>query len=154
MPADLDSLFALYRDPDVKKYIPDAPLTYEEAREELEWFQYGHPKYPQLGLWATILKETDTFIGRCGLLPWTIDGRAEVEVAYLLGKAYWGRGLGTEAAQAIAQYGFEQLHLARLICLIDRENLASVRVATKIGMAFEKEGEDDKGPFLLYSRNK
>ena len=154
VPDDLDSLFALYRDPDVKKYIPDAPLTYEEAKEELEWFQNGHPKYPQLGLWATIHKQTGKFIGRCGLLPWTIDGRSEIEVAYLLAKAYWGQGLGTEAAQAILHYGFEQLRLSRLICLIDRENQASIKVATNIGMTFEKEGKDETGPFLVYSRNK
>lgn len=154
IPDDLDSLFALYRDPDVKKYIPDAPLTYEAAKEELEWFQNGHPKHPQLGLWATIHKQTGAFIGRCGLLPWTIDGQSEVEVAYLLAKAYWGQGLGTEAAQAILHYGFERLGLSRLICLIDQANEASVKVASKIGMAFEREASDEAGPFLIYSRNK
>ena len=153
-PDDLDSLFALYNDPEVRRYFPEGILTYQETKEELEWFLNGHPEHPELGLWATIHKETDQFIGRCGLLPWTIDERSEVEVAYMLAKEYWGQGLGTEAAQAILEYGFEQLQLSRLICLIDRENLASVKVATKIGMAFEKEGEDDKGPFLLYSRNK
>jgi RimJ/RimL family protein N-acetyltransferase len=152
--ADLDSLFALYCDPDVSKYIPDAPRNYEETREELEWHMNGHPKRPELGLWATIHKETGMFIGRCGLLPWTIDGQNEVEVAYLISKAYWGQGLGTEAAQAILDYGFEKLNLSRLICLIDKENLASIKVAEKIGMTFEKEGKDEMGPFLLYSRNK
>ena len=102
----------------------------------------------------TIHKDTHQFIGRCGLLPWTIEQRAEVEVAYLLAKEYWGQGLGTEAAQAIVHYGFEQLGLSRLICLIDPENQASVKVAVKIGMTLEKEMEDDKGPFLLYSRSK
>ena len=151
---DLDSLYALYCDPDITKYIPDAPRSYEEAREELKWHMNGHPKHPELGLWATIHKETGQFIGRCGLLPWTIDGQDEVEVAYLISKAYWGQGLGTEASQAILNYGFEKLNLSRLICLIDRENLASIKVAEKIGMAFEKEGRDEIGPFLLYSRNK
>jgi len=151
---DLDSLFALYCDPDVSKYIPDAPRNYEETREELVWHMNGHPKHPELGLWATIHKETGKFIGRCGLLPWTIDGQNEVEVAYLISKAYWGQGLGTEAAQAILDYGFEKLNLSRLICLIDKENLASIKVAEKIGMTFEKEGKDEIGPFLLYSRNK
>jgi len=151
---DLDSLFALYCDPDVSRYIPDAPRDYEEAREELEWHMNGHPKYPELGLWATIHKETNKFIGRCGLLPWTIDGQNEVEVAYLINKSYWGQGLGTEAAQAILDYGFEKLNLSRLICLIDEENLASIKVAEKIGMNFEREGRDEIGPFLLYSRNK
>lgn len=40
----------------------------------------------------------------------------------------------TEVAQALVQYGFEQLHLSRLICLIDPQNRASAAVAKKIGM--------------------
>jgi ribosomal-protein-alanine N-acetyltransferase len=151
---DLDALWALYCDPEITKYIPDAPRTYEEAKEELEWFMNGHPKHPELGLWATIHKETGKFIGRCGLLPWTIDGQQEVEVAYTLAQEFWGQGLATEAAKGILQYGFDQLHLSRLICLIDKENQASMRVAEKIGMTFEKEGKDEIGPFLVYSRNK
>jgi RimJ/RimL family protein N-acetyltransferase len=151
LPEDLDHLFALYSDQETRQYFPEGTLTYDETKEELEWFLNGHPEHPELGLWATIHKATGRFIGRCGLLPWTIDGRLEVEVAYLIDKAFWRQGLGTEAARAIAQYGFEQLHLARLICLIDRENQPSQKVAQSIGMTFEKEGEDEKGPFLLYS---
>ena len=151
LPDDLDSLYVLYRDREVRQYLPEGTLTYEETKEELEWFLDGHPQQPQLGLWATIYKATNQFIGRCGLLPWIIDQRPEVEVAYMLAKAYWGQGLGTEAAQAILNYGLEKLHLPRLICLIDRENQASIRVAQKIGMTFEKEGSDEKGPYLLFS---
>ena len=154
LPEDLDHLFALYSDQETRQYFPEGRLTYAETKEELEWFLNGHPEHPELGLWATIHKATNQFIGRCGLLPWTIDQREEVEVAYLLDKAYWRQGLGTEAAQAIAQYGFEQLHLSRLICLIDRENQASMKVAQNIGMTFEKECQDEKGPFLLYSMRK
>jgi ribosomal-protein-alanine N-acetyltransferase len=154
LPEDLDRLFALYSDPDVRRYFPEGTLSYQDTKEELEWFLNGHPVHPELGLWATIHKATGAFIGRCGLLPWTIDGRTEVEVAYLLDKAYWGQGLGTEAAQAILDYGFRQLRLSRLICLIDQDNRASINVATKIGMLFERSGADDKGPFLLYARNK
>jgi ribosomal-protein-alanine N-acetyltransferase len=153
-PEDLDSLWALYCDPEVSKYIPDAPRTYEEAREELEWHQHGDPKNPEFGLWATINKESGEFIGRCGLLPWTIDQREEVEVAYLLARASWGQGLGTEAAQGIADYAFEKLNLSRLVCMIEPENYASIKVAEKIGMALEKEMQDEQGPYLLYSRSK
>jgi RimJ/RimL family protein N-acetyltransferase len=151
LPEDLDHLFALYSDQETRQYFPEGRLTYEETKEELEWFLNGHPEYPELGLWATIHKATNQFIGRCGLLPWTIDGRTEVEVAYLIDKAYWRQGLGTEAAQAIARYSFEQLHLSRLICLIDKGNLASQKVARNIGMTFEKEGVNDVGPYLLFS---
>lgn len=154
LPTDLESLFALYSDQEIRRYFPEGVLTFEETKEELEWFLNGHPAQPELGLWATIHKETNRFIGRCGLLPWTIDQRPEVEVAYLLAKEYWGQGLATEAALAIVHYGFEHLNLQRLICLIVRENQASINVATKIGMTFEKEGKDEKGPFLVYSMSK
>lgn len=151
---DLDDLWALYCNPNITKYIPDAPRSRDEAREELEWHMHGHPRNPNLGLWATLHKATGKFIGRCGLLPWTIEGQHEVEVAYTIAEAYWGQGLGTEAAQAIQRYGFEKLHLPRLICLIDPDHLASQRVAEKMGMTFEKKVEEYQGdntPFFVYS---
>jgi len=151
---DLDDLWALYQNPNITKYIPDAPRSREEAREELEWHMHGHPRHPELGLWAAIDKESGRFIGRCGLLPWTVDGRDEVEVAYTIAEAYQGLGLGTEAAQAILHYGFSELHLTRLICLIDPDNTASQKVAEKIGMSLEKEARDENGAFLIYSRSK
>ncbi len=149
--SDLDDLWALYCNPNITKYIPDAPRSREEAQEELEWHMHGHPHNPSLGLWATIHKETGKFIGRCGLLPWTINGQDEVEVAYTIAEAYQAQGLGSEAAQAILNYGFEKLSLTRLICLIDPENIASQKVAKKIGMSFEKESRDEMGLFLVYS---
>lgn len=154
---DLDDLFALYCNPEITKYIPDAPRNYEDTKEELEWFLNGHPRYPDLGLWATIHKETGSFIGRCGLLPWTIAGQQEVEVAFTIAQDYWGQGLATEAALGILHYAFERLNLARLISLIDPANHASRRVAEKIGMTLEKEvdGIDGDGiPTLIYSISK
>lgn len=151
---DLDALWTLYCDPEITKYIPDAPRSREEAQEELEWHRNGHPRRPELGLWATVHKETGKFIGRCGLLPWEIDGQSEVEVAYTLAKEYQGQGLGSEAALAILNYGFDTLKLSRLICLIDPENIPSQKVAEKIGMQFEKESRDEYGAFWVYSINK
>jgi ribosomal-protein-alanine N-acetyltransferase len=157
IPDDLDALYTLYRDPEMRRYFPiegsspDKTLTYEETKEELEWFLNGHPRRSELGLWATILKENGAFIGRCGLLPWTIDEHDEVEVAYMIDKAYWGRGLGTEAARGIRDYAFEQLGLSRLICMIYPENEASIKVAENAGMTFEKESVDEHGPYWVYS---
>jgi ribosomal-protein-alanine N-acetyltransferase len=131
---DLDDLAALYRDPEVRRWFPEGVLTREETRAELAWVidvyyrQYGY------GLWAAVLKETGAFVGRCGLLPWEIGGRTEVEVAYLLDPAHWGRGLATEAARAIVAHAFATLPVDRLICLLDPGNGASRAVAVKIGM--------------------
>src|SRR5215216_5160619 len=86
---DLDALAAVYRDKDVRKYFPEGALTYEQTKEELEWIINVYYGQHGFGLWATTYKETNEFIGRCGLLPWTIDGRSEVEVAYC-----WPRRIG------------------------------------------------------------
>lgn len=154
---DLNDLFALYSDPEIRRYFPEGVLTLEETKEELEWFLNGHPRHPELGLWATIHKATGKFIGRCGLLPWEIDGTLEVEIAYLLDKSFWHQGLATEAAQGILHYAFEKLNLSRLICLIDPENLPSQKVAERLGMTLERKVDGiagDNFPTLIYSINK
>ena len=137
--SDLDDLYALYRDPEIRRYFPEGTLTLGETREELEWFLNGHPDHPELGLWATIYKPTGAFIGRCGLLPWTIDGVYEVEIAYLIAKPWQRQGLGAEAAQALVRYGFETLGLKRLIALIHPAHEASIRTAMKARLRFERE---------------
>ena len=166
VPTDLEALDALYRDPEVSRFIPDSPTTLAETREELEWHEHGHPKFPELGLWATIEKATQRFIGRCGLLPWTIDDRHEVEIAYLLARDRWGQGLGAEAAAAIRDHGFTTLGLERLIALVIPENAASIGVARddrhapRTGGRRNRRGQhpdahlrhDAAGPFLTFGR--
>lgn len=148
---DLDDLFALYQDSQIRKYFPEGILNYQDTKEELEWHMNGHSRHPELGLWATIHKETGKFIGCCGLLPWTIEGQYDVEVAYTITEEYWGQGLGSETAQGILNYGFEKLNLSRMICIIDPNNSAPQAVAQKIGMSYEKEAHDELGTFSIYS---
>jgi [ribosomal protein S5]-alanine N-acetyltransferase len=148
---DLAPLYALYRDPVVRRYFPDGTRTLEETREELAWFLDGHPRRPELGLWATVERSTGAFLGRCGLLPWTIDGVEEVELAYLIDRGRWGEGLATEAARAIAAHARDALRLRRLIALVTPGNDASVRVATKVGMSFERLYVDEYGPCHIYA---
>lgn len=140
-PGDLDALAALYANPEIRRYFPEGTLTREETREELEWFQNGHPEHPQLGLWAAIHKDSGQFLGRCGLLPWVIDGVNEVEIAYLIAKPWQRQGLGAEAARALVRHGFEALGLKRLIALIDPEHTASIGTAESAGLRFWKEAE-------------
>jgi RimJ/RimL family protein N-acetyltransferase len=74
----------------------------------------------------------------------------------LLDKTYWSQGLATEAAKSILQYGFEQLKLSHLICLMDPANIASQKVAEKIGMTLEKKVDGiagDNFPTLIYPIN-
>ncbi|MBK8421566.1 hypothetical protein [Candidatus Villigracilis saccharophilus] len=53
---DLDDLSS--RSIKIRKYFPEGILNYQDTKEELEWHMNGHPRHPELGLWATIHKET------------------------------------------------------------------------------------------------
>jgi RimJ/RimL family protein N-acetyltransferase len=150
-PADLPALYALYRDPEIRQYFPDGTRTLDETKEELEWFLNGHPRHPELGLWATVEKETGAFLGRCGLLPWHIDGQHEVELTFLIDKTRWNQGLASEAARGIVEYATHVLGLRRLICLITPGNERSAAVARKVGMRFEREHTDEYGLCYIYT---
>ncbi len=149
---DLDALYRLYRDPQIRAHFPDGTRTFAETKEELEWFLHGNHTPPELGLWATLDRNTGSFLGRCGLLPWIIDGQPEVELAYLIDKSRWGEGLATEAARGIIEHARTELQLKRLICLIMPGNAASAAVATKVGMTLEREYTSQFGLCHIYSR--
>lgn len=62
-----------------------------------------------------------------------------MEIGYHINKKYWSKGFASEAAMACKQYGFHHLGLQKLISIIDPNNLASIRVAEKIGFSKERE---------------
>ena len=141
---DTEALAAIYSDPIVMKFFKSTRSP-QETKQKIENTIKCYQKYG-LGTWATIYKSNDRLIGRCGLIPHIINQRSELEIAYLLAKEYWERGLATEAASAIRDYGFEKIGCDRFISLINPGNIASQKVALKIGLTYEKniqiEGED------------
>jgi len=145
---DVDALAALYADPDVMRYF-EGTRSWEASRQRLERIidQYARTGVDFL---ATIYKENGQFIGRCGLLWQNIEGVQEVEVAYMLAKPYWGRGLATEAARAIKEHGFRDFGFRRLISLIDPDNIGSIRVAEKNGMRYDRDVEVDDHLCRMY----
>jgi ribosomal-protein-alanine N-acetyltransferase len=149
---DFDSLCLLYADEDIRRHFPNGVLSRIEAREEFDWYlNGGFPGHPALGLWATVHRPTGRFIGRCGLIPWIIDDKPEVEVAYLLAKEFWRQGLGAEVARALVCHAFTRLGLTRLIVLIDPRNIASIKTAESAGFGFEREVEVEGTKSRLYS---
>lgn len=154
-PDDLDDLARLYADPGLRRYFPEGTLDRAQTLAELRWcIDVCYARYG-FGLWATVLKQTGAFVGRCGLLPVQVDGCAEVEVAYLLDRPCHGRGLATEAARAVLAYGFDTLPVDRLVCLVDPGNAASGRVATRAGMSLVRTDHvDELGTSFLYVRRR
>jgi len=96
------------------------------------WADHG------FGMWMLRDAASSTIVGRAILRHLDVEGADEVEVGYGFLPEYWGRGLATEIAQACVRIGFEQLGLSSLVAITTPMNLASQRVMTKAGLAYER----------------
>lgn len=135
--SDGDHLLGIFADPEAMRYYPGT----KDAAEARRWIRWNLDSYQAhgFGLWMAFLKSTQEFAGQCGLTVQEVEGRHEVEIGYLFLRALWGQGLATEAARACRDHGFARLGRARLVSLIDVRNVASRKVAEKLGMRLEKE---------------
>lgn len=146
-PQDLDDLYSLYSDPDVMRYVGKGVRTRQETEKGL-FFMIEHYKHG-FGLWVVVHKAKGQFIGRCGLCY--LDNTPEIELGYTFVKAYWNRGLATEASLASLRYGFEELKLERIVAIAKPENYASRRVMEKVGMNYEKDAYYYNTDVVYYS---
>lgn len=134
--ADGEAMDHVFGDAEVM-YYGDGVKAPQWVRQWLRgWLEY----YPSwgFGLWAVVERSGGEVIGYCGLsrFPDRCEEH-ETEIGYRLARRHWGRGFATEAVHAVRAYGFRKLRLPRLIAMIDPANLASIRVAEKIGMLYE-----------------
>lgn len=146
---DVDALAAILGDPHTMRFYPKA-FTRAECRRWIEW-NVGSYSLHGFGLWAMELKETGELVGDCGLIVQDVEGTDMVEVGWHVQRALWGQGLATEAGAAGRDYAFAALGLDRVISLIRPVNLASRRVAEKIGMTVWRETERAGGAHLVYA---
>ena len=134
---DVSTLAKLWTDPDVTRFM-GGPRDYEEVYTELmEDAQIVPP--PIFDLWVVIEKATGNIIGHCGIIDKDINNTKEFELVYVIDKLFWGKGYATEISLAIKHFTFHNLGLKRIISLIDPMNPASARVATKVGLRYEKD---------------
>lgn len=85
------------------------------------------------GPMAVIDSHSQALIGFCGLNAEQVDGAREVEIGYRLEPGFWGRGLATEAVDAVLAHGFGTLSIDSIIAIVQPENVASVKVLHKTG---------------------
>jgi GrpB-like predicted nucleotidyltransferase (UPF0157 family)/ribosomal protein S18 acetylase RimI-like enzyme len=135
---DLDAFSSLLGNPEVMHFSLSGPLSREQAKDYLEKRILGHYTQYGFGLWALTLAKNKQLIGIAGLLRQSIDGEELVELGYRLDPKYWGKGIASESAGAIARYAFDELQLDQIISLIDPKNVRSSRVALRLGMHYWK----------------
>lgn len=148
-PNDVDDLYRIYSQPDLFKYMSnDKPLLWEEARAVINSLTENWQQH-QFGVWAVVYKKHQELIGHCGFK--FLENTQEIQIGYILLKSYWNIGLGTEAAKASLEYGFEIANLERIVAVAKPENIASRRVMEKVGMKYEKDAYYYNNEVVYYS---
>src|SRR5829696_8385690 len=133
---DFDALLLIFTDPNVMAAFDHPPFTPEQMQR---WLQRNldHQHEFGYGLFSILLKETGDLIGNCGLEQ--MEDMHAAELGYDFRSDVWNHGYATEAAVAVRDSAFDVLHLPQLISLIRVGNLASKRVAEKVGMSLAEE---------------
>ncbi|MEM8711099.1 MAG: GNAT family N-acetyltransferase [Planctomycetota bacterium] len=97
--------------------------------------EIGHWTLRGYGFYLVEEKESGQFVGSVGL--WFPEGWPEIELGYWLHPGAQGRGYATEAGLRVRQHAYEDLGLTTLISTIHPDNVASKKVAERLGARFE-----------------
>lgn len=116
------------------------------------WFARIFSRYEKGlgGMNALIDKQTNEFVGQCGLLIQTIDELEELEIGYSLMPEHRGKGYALEAAQKCKQHAFANNLRDSLISTIHIDNHASAKVAIANGMKVDKTTVSNGDPVNIY----
>jgi len=137
-PADLDPLWQLLTDPQVRRYLCDNQIL---SRAEVQAMLARSMEQAAEGMGFWMLRDhAATLAGCIGVHPVSadivshapyLDG--EIEPTIALAPDCWGRGYATEALAAVVAYAFETLGLQRLVAVVDEPNHASQRLMGRVG---------------------
>src|SRR5438445_846024 len=111
----------IFADP---KVIASFDLATFDRRQLELWIQRNltHQKNFGYGLFSVILKNNGSLIGNCGLQRMGIGGVEVIELGYEFRSDYWNKGYATEAAAAVRDFSFQQLHPPRLNIIVSGGN--------------------------------
>jgi RimJ/RimL family protein N-acetyltransferase len=126
---DFDAWADLMADPDASRFI-GGPLSRPAAWRNMctftgAWVVRGFSNF------SIIEKATGRWIGRAG--PWQPEGWPGREIGWALDRSAWGKGYATEAAARCMDWAFDTLGWDDVVHVIAPANVASIRVAQRLG---------------------
>lgn len=134
--SDSASLFPIWSDPEVTKFMNIDSFTEEKQAKEMISFLDDLSKEEKAIRYAIIEVESNQIIGSCGFN--FIDyGNAKAEIGYELKKLYWGQGYAKEALSCLIQSAFNDLKLNRIEAKIEPDNINSIRLIEKLSFTYE-----------------
>ncbi|MGE8342271.1 MAG: GNAT family N-acetyltransferase [Flavobacterium sp.] len=129
LPEEKQTFFDLFVDKQVTQYLPDtSPERCAEMFNELQ----ENYKNKNLSRWAIFDSADNSFIGMC-VARIFVHNTDQIEIGYVLSRAYWGKGIATEVCRAMTQYSFENTKTNEVVAITDLENTGSQNVLQKVG---------------------
>ncbi len=146
---DEAGLHRLWNDQLVRRYLWDGrPVPRHVVAKHIERSQRSFKEYGFGHFTISPTSAPTRTIGFAGLVP--REKLGYVELYYGLLPSYWGKGLATEAARAVLQFGFEEIGLPQILAGSDPPNTSSFRVMARLGMTFVGERRVGKLPVKYY----
>jgi RimJ/RimL family protein N-acetyltransferase len=145
--SDVKGILAIHSDPEVLRFLGPPPPSLTTAWRNLA-MMVGHWHMLGYGPWIVTDKSTSEIVGRVGL--WNPDGALGVELGWTVKRSRWGQGIATEASKASLEWAWANLEIDHIISLMHRENVASIRVAEKLGEQFERSETASGSEILVY----
>ncbi|WP_434099442.1 GNAT family N-acetyltransferase [Streptomyces platensis] len=136
VPTEEDALnwHRVFDDPDVMEFHGAAPAELS-VYEELTARQRRHHAERGFCLYTLVDPADGAVLGFTGAQPWPEDwGPAgEIEIGWRLGRASWGKGYATAAAQAALE-AVRTAGVRHVVSVIDARNERSIAVTRRLGM--------------------
>lgn len=151
--SDIIDMYEIYRSPEVREFIDDIDDYINIEIEKHKAYIKNVYSFYGYGYWGVFSKETGKLIGRCGIQNTEVEGKPEIELGYLLDVNYWGKGYALECAEAVLRYAADELHISRIVAVIDKQNHRSRRVAEALHMHYERDVEKNHRCCDLYVTN-
>ncbi len=139
--ADGDILFQLYGNDQVMAIRKIGTQTRQGSDAQLAIIT-DHWRRRGFGLWAVFNRDTNLFMGECGLREENETGDM-VELSYGLLPEFWGGGLATEAATAVLDFGIQTLGMKKIHAFAQKKNAASLHILSKFGFQHECDFDED-----------
>lgn len=144
---DFDAHAEITADPEVMRYIHDGALTRAQAWWNVARY-LGHWQLRGYGMWAVIERSSGRTIGHMGFL--NPEGGRGFELGWALARDAWGKGYALEGTRPLVNVAFDTLDEPRITCVIQAGNVRSVRIAERLGAAFEREVDENGKRLLIY----
>ena len=130
---DVGEALTYRNDSEFARYLPHIPHPFTPADAEAFVRQNMTEPWDRSPTFAVV------FFGRLvGTVNLEVDAAAQsAMLGYAIGRAWWGKGIATEAAQAVMAWGTDTFKLSRIWASTDVRHLKSQRVMAKLGMKRE-----------------